>query len=205
MLIDWIKVDPSLILQKARLQNTATPMSEYLRDLEGIIRSTFKRSCCSSNKLSIHSERVILRYVVYMQIQIMDRKTSNPASPLACYRNPDTPIEQSVASRQCDGERPCPSLTVLDQLKKSSCFFTTEDRIRVRSPDGKINSTAPRVNEFCSEISPPAGTADPSLYVHPSVPSLPPLSKCDRFTIALSCAHPLPLTLLSITTQWRCT
>ena len=41
----WEEDDPSSILQKARRENKATPLSEYLSDLEAILKSTFKRSC----------------------------------------------------------------------------------------------------------------------------------------------------------------
>ena len=41
----WVEDDPSSILQKARRENTAIPLSEYLSDLEAILKSTFKRSC----------------------------------------------------------------------------------------------------------------------------------------------------------------
>ena len=33
-LTSWIEDDPATILQKARLENTATPMSEYVSDLD---------------------------------------------------------------------------------------------------------------------------------------------------------------------------
>ena len=134
MLLSWIEKDPAYILQKARLQNTATPMSEYLSDLDGILCSTFKRSCHLPEQRSIHRQRVIVRYVAYMQLQLMDGRSSKTLSrsALSAYRNPDTPVEESVDLRLKDGVCRGPPASVSDLLSASNSFFSNDDRARVR-------------------------------------------------------------------------
>ena len=132
MLVAWIKDDPSAILTKARLENTATPLAEYLRDLEGLLRSSFTRSCLLPEERTIHRQRVILRYVVYMQLRMMDANCKSQRSPLQAYRNPDTAVEASRKKRLQDGFARGPPNAVEEVLNSSLSFFSEDDRSRVR-------------------------------------------------------------------------
>ena len=148
MLAAWIKDDPSTVLLKARLENTATPISEYLGDLDILIRSTFKRSCLLPQQRTIHRERVILRYVVYMQLKMMDAKNTKHhlRSPLQTYRNPDTPVEESVQRRQQDGVNRGPSLYVEEAFHSATSFFSADDRSRVVTPTSAVPLLTPAIH-----------------------------------------------------------
>ena len=135
LLISWVKANPASILQKARLENAAKSMSEYLSDLDGILRSTFRRSCRLPEQRTISRERVILRYVVYMQLHAMDLNKRQLPTALSAYRNPDTLVEESIALREKDGVERGPSNAVADLLKASKSFFSSDDRCRVRTTE----------------------------------------------------------------------
>ena len=80
----------------------------------------------------------------------MDRPNNLPSrSPLGAYRNPDTPVEDSVRQRRETGENCSPAAAVLTQLAQSSSFFTQDDRARVwmttRMTANK-NNTLVRIN-----------------------------------------------------------
>lgn len=123
LLRSWVSGDPTSILKKAKRMNTATPLSEYLEDLGSLIKSKFKRGCSPENR-SLERERVIVRYVVYVQLQMMDRFPSKK-SPLVSHRNQETPIEVSVRQRTDDPVQHGPSTTVVRQLQTATSFLKT--------------------------------------------------------------------------------
>ena len=133
-LLHWVTEDPSSILQKAHQENTALPLSEYLEDMHNCISSTFKRSITKHGNMCIFRERIILRYVVYMQLQLMDRHKVTPQKSLIGYRNPDTPVEQSIVQRQ-KKEKPQPSASVVEKLDTATPFFTRVDLARIRATE----------------------------------------------------------------------
>lgn len=151
MLLNWVE-DPGSLLLKARAENTAVSREDYIQDLDSVLRSTFKRSDCTPESRPIHRERAILRYVVYMHLEIMNRKKSAvQVSPLKIYRNPETPVERSVRLRLEDQEIKGPSSLVVTQLSLTPSFFDADDRVRIRS--GTTTTTPP-----VAVITPPPNT-----------------------------------------------
>ena len=113
ILLSWVEDDPASILLKARQENTALPLSEYVMDMHNTIASTFKRSLTKQGNLCIFRERILLRYVVYMQLQLMDKNLlSKSQKSLVSYRNPNTPVEESVFLRLNDEEQRSPNIVV---------------------------------------------------------------------------------------------
>jgi hypothetical protein len=53
LLLAWVEEDPASILLKARRENTALPLSEYVMDMHNIISSTFKCSLSKHGNLCI--------------------------------------------------------------------------------------------------------------------------------------------------------
>lgn len=141
LLLSWLYDNPSDILQKARAENSGIRLSEYIQDLDVLLHSTFKRRSQLPGQRTLHSERVIIRYVVYMHLFMMDKgKNKNlPRPPLTAYRNPDTPVEALVECRLGDYECRGPSAAVMDMLNDSESFFSSVDRSHIR--DALISST----------------------------------------------------------------
>jgi hypothetical protein len=128
-LLLWLTDDPSSILKKAKKFNTATPVSEYLADLDTLLASKFKRGCRPETR-TLERERVIVRYVVHVHLQMMDRGRKK-RSPLVAHRNQETPVEKSIRSRRNDQVDRGPAATVTAELEKASSFFTPRDRTRI--------------------------------------------------------------------------
>ena len=131
MLLEWIHNEPRTMLHKARLQNSATSMSHYLVDLNLKIKSAFNTSSLMPEKRSIHRERVIMRYVVHMQLQIVDRKKNSSVSPLSAYRNPATPIELSMSAQRKTQEHYKELSKVTERMMALPSFFDKEDRVQI--------------------------------------------------------------------------
>jgi hypothetical protein len=125
VILSWIQDSPSDILKLAKKANTATPLPEYVADLQPLLLSKFRRSCRTHHNRSPERERAIVRYVVYMQLQMMDRMKTKKPGPLVAHRNPETPVDACIrVNNQTERDAGMgPSSTVVDQMNKSSTFF----------------------------------------------------------------------------------
>ena len=135
LLVGWVTGDPTNILKNAKRLNTSTPYSEYIADISGMIKSKFVRGCGPDNR-SLERERIIVRYVVYMHLQMMDR-SDNKKSPLISHRNMATPVEASTQARREDSTIRGPAAYVIRQLKSATSFFDSSDRVRVGATNQK--------------------------------------------------------------------
>lgn len=146
LLLSWINGDPSTVLKQAKRLNTATPFADYLQDLNHIIKSKFQRGCRPETR-TLERERVIVRYVVYVNLQIMDRSTFSKKSPLVSHRNRETLVEASARERREDATDRGPSAGVVAQLQSATSFFDVHDRVR-------LGATAPQPSNPLPPITP---------------------------------------------------
>jgi hypothetical protein len=156
LLLQWLS-DPTTILAQAKEINTAISLSEYLADLEQLIASKFKRGCRPETR-TLERERVIVRYVAHVHLEMMNRGTAKK-SPLVSHRNQETPVEKAIRTRAKDGIERGPSVAVRVQLQAAPSFFQKNDRARIlvlqRSPPIQVSpspipaaSEAPAVDDF---------------------------------------------------------
>jgi hypothetical protein len=125
LLAGWLRDDPSTILKQAKKMNTATPLPEYLEDLNCLIKSKFGQRGCRPQNWTLERERVIVRYVVHVHLQIMDRGPRKKLH-LVSHRNQQTPVEASTRKR-IDG----PPAGVAEEIQKSKLFFNQTERLRL--------------------------------------------------------------------------
>ena len=137
-LANWVRSDPGNILVQAKKMNSSTPYLEYIADLNRVIKSKFQRGC-NPEKRTLERERIIVRYVVYMNLEMMGK--SNKGCPLTTHRNMETLVEASTRSRNEDSVDRGPVTSVKQQLQHAHSFFDANDRIRIGVTHKPIENT----------------------------------------------------------------
>lgn len=160
VILGWIQNSPGDILKLAKKSNTAIPLPEYVADIEPLLLSKFRRSCRTHHNRSPERERVIVRYVVHMQLLMMDRSKSKKPGPLVAHRNPETPVEASIrVNNETRDAGSVPSPAVLQQLQTSSTFFDRNCRTTSNFTTPSRNAYSPPTRDSTFPVvSPPSHT-----------------------------------------------